>query len=97
MNMKWYAINELELMSFHMASALHLGRNTEAQEVVNGIRAREISYTKERPANVTQHSNGAEPAENCPSCTGCELRDKGCMEKPGSVACARDAGKLRHC
>lgn len=53
---------------------------------------------KERPATAPQHSDGASPeGEICPSCTGCELRNKGCMEKPGSVACARDAGKLRHC
>ena len=37
----------------------------------------------------------AKPAEVCSSCAGCGLRDKGCMERPGSVACSRDVSKFR--
>jgi hypothetical protein len=50
--MRWFAINEQELVGFHMAAALQMGRNVEAQAIVNEIRAREISYTKERRKTV---------------------------------------------
>ena len=46
--MKWYKINECELMSFHMAAALQLGRNKEAQDVVDQIRKRETTAPEAR-------------------------------------------------
>lgn len=39
------------------------------------------------------HHNGVENLEFTPSCTGCKLRVRGCMERPGSVACMRSFKK----
>jgi len=86
--MKWYAISESELMSFHMAAVLACGENRVAQDVVNEVRAREISYTKERPANVTQHGQ----PKICPECNGSGLPK---LVNQTNCTLCKGRGKLR--
>jgi hypothetical protein len=58
---------------------------------------RRTPIPEKRPANVTQHSNGAEPAEIC-LCDDCVVES--CDMRGEAVECSgrvTENGKLRHC